>query len=173
MSRVLYIGLLACLAAERLHELRRARKNAARALARGGVERGSGHYPAMVALHTLFLPSCAIESYFRPFRIAVAAPALVGALAAQALRYWAISTLGDRWNTRIIVIPGEPLVTRGPYRYLRHPNYVAVALELACVPLVHGGWVTALAFSAANALVLRTRIRAEEAALAEASHATA
>ena len=87
---------------------------------------------------------------------------------AQALRYWAIASLGEYWNTRIIVVPGLPPVTRGPYRFLRHPNYVAVVLELAAVPLIHGAWVTALVFSLGNALLLWVRIRAEETALGSA-----
>jgi len=87
------------------------------------------------------------------------------ALVAQALRYWAIASLGDRWNTRIIVVPGLEPVTRGPYRFLRHPNYVAVVLELAAVPLIHGAWVTAAVFTLGNALLLLVRIRADEAVI--------
>jgi methyltransferase len=87
----------------------------------------------------------------------------------MALRYWAISTLGDRWTTRIFVVPGEPPVVGGPYRYLRHPNYLAVIAEVAALPLVHTAWLTAGLGSLANALVLRARIRAEEAALSQAS----
>ena len=93
--------------------------------------------------------------------------ALLGALGSQALRYWAIVTLGSRWNVKIIVVPGERPITDGPYRFIRHPNYVAVALEMVCVPLIHGCWLTAIVFSIANALVLQTRIRGEEKALGE------
>jgi methyltransferase len=82
------------------------------------------------------------------------------------LRYWAVATLGERWNTRVLVVPGEPAVTGGPYRYLRHPNYVAVALEMAALPLVHGAWLTALVWSAASAALLARRIPREEAGLA-------
>lgn len=162
-----YLGFLGLLAAERLVELVLSKRNAARAFARGGVETGRGHYRVMVVLHSLFLVACAAEvgGLGRAFPGAWGYCALGVALGAQALRYWAIASLGERWNTRIIVVPGLSPVTRGPYRYLRHPNYVAVVLELAAVPLVHGAWVTALVFSLGNALLLRVRIRAEEEAL--------
>ena len=91
--------------------------------------------------------------------------ALVLVLCAQALRWWAIASLGSRWNVRVIVVPGEPPVRAGPYRFVRHPNYIAVATEMLCVPLAHGAWICALAFSALNAAILKVRIRAEERAL--------
>jgi len=90
-------------------------------------------------------------------------------LATQALRWWCISTLGRRWNTRIVVIPGMPLVDRGPYRWLRHPNYVAVVVEGIALPMVHTAWITAVTFTLLNAVLLRVRIRAEEDALSSAS----
>jgi len=162
-----YLGFLGLLAAERLVELVLSQRNAARAFARGGVETGRGHYRVMVVLHSLFLVACGAEvlGLSRPFPGAAGYAALGVALAAQALRYWAIASLGEHWNTRVIVVPGLPPVTGGPYRYLRHPNYVAVQLEMAAVPLIHGAWLTALVFSALNAAVLSVRIRAEEAAL--------
>ena len=162
-----YLGFLGLLGAERLVELVLSKRNAARAFARGGVETGQAHYRVMVVLHSLFLGACVAEvvGLSRPFPGALGYGALGVALVAQALRYWAIASLGDRWNTRIIVVPGLEPVTRGPYRFLRHPNYVAVVLELAAVPLIHGAWVTALVFSLANALLLRVRIHAEEEAL--------
>ena len=165
-----YLVFLGLLGAERLVELVLSRRNAARALARGGFETGQGHYRVMVVLHSLFLVACAAEvlGLGRPFPGAAGYVALGVALGAQALRYWAIASLGERWNTRIIVVPGVEPVTRGPYRFLRHPNYVAVVLELAAVPLIHGAWVTAVVFTLGNALLLRVRIRAEEAALGEA-----
>jgi methyltransferase len=95
----------------------------------------------------------------------LAAACLVVVVAAQALRYWAIASLGERWNVRVIVEPGIPVEVHGPYRYLRHPNYVAVVLEGLAVPLVHGAWLTALAFSVSNAVLLAVRIRCEERAL--------
>jgi methyltransferase len=165
-----YLALLALLGAERLVELAISRRNAARSFARGGVERGRGHFRVMAALHALFLLSCAAEAVVarRPFLPAVGWPALAVALCAQALRYWAILSLGARWNVRVIAVAGEPPVTSGPYRWLRHPNYVAVAAEIAAVPLIHGAWATALLFSLANAALLSVRIRVEESALGEA-----
>lgn len=167
MTLWLYTGLLGLLAIERLFELRLSRRNAARAFARGGVETGAGHYRVMTALHTAFLLACLAEPWLlgRAFPGVVGLVALAGALAAQGLRYWAIATLGERWNTRVIVVPGAAPVTAGPYRFVRHPNYVAVVLELFCVPLVHGAWLTAAVFSLANLALLAVRIRAEEAAL--------
>jgi len=165
-SLSLYLGLLALLAGERLIELSLSRRNARRALSRGAVEHGRGHYPAMVAFHALFLVAAASEALSHPAPPPAAALiAVAGILLAQALRWWAVSALGDRWNTRILVVPGEPPVTRGPYRFLRHPNYLAVILEMACVPLAWGSWRTALAFSVGNALLLAVRIPAEERAL--------
>lgn len=169
-SAVLYLIFLGLLGTERLFELALSRRNARRAFERGGREVGQAHYRVMAALHTLFLVSCAAEVVLlgRPFHPAVGLPALVLAVCAQALRYWAIHTLGDRWNVRIIFVPGAAPVTSGPYRYVRHPNYVAVILELAMVPLIHGAYLTAALFSAANAALLYVRIRAEEAALGQA-----
>ncbi len=164
-----YLGLLALFAAERGAELALSLRNARLAMARGAVEVGRGHYPAMVAVHALFLAACAAEALVRPQPPPpVALAAAGGALAAQALRWWAVAALGDRWNTRILVGPGAPPATGGPYRYLRHPNYLAVAVEMACLPLAWGSWRTALLFSAANAVLLAVRIPAEEAALGEA-----
>jgi methyltransferase len=162
-----YLGILAVLAAERLCELFLSARNARRAFAAGAVEAGRGHYPAMAAFHTLFLAAAAAEAILlrRPFPGALGWFALAGALLAQALRYWCVVTLGPRWNTRIIVWLGMMPVTNGPYRFVRHPNYLAVIVEIACVPLIHGCWLTALVFSAGNAVLLAVRIRAEEAAL--------
>jgi methyltransferase len=165
----LYLGGLGVLACERLFELRLSSRNARTQLTRGAEEFGRSHFPAMVALHSLFLAACAAELwlYHPPLRVALALPAFAVALAAQGLRYWAVYTLGDRWNTRIIARRGDAPVTGGPYRYLRHPNYLAVVLELAAVPLIHGCWRTALAFSVGNAILLAVRIPAEERALGE------
>ena len=166
-STAAYLGLLALVALQRLAELRLSRAHAGKAFARGGIEHGRTHFPAMAALHAAFLASCALETVLlrRPFPSALGWIALGVFLFAQVLRYWAIASLGERWNVRIIVIPGEPLVRRGPYRFLRHPNYLAVALEIASLPLVHGAFLTALVFSVANAALLRVRIRVEESAL--------
>jgi methyltransferase len=169
----LYLGLLLLVAGERLVELRLSARNARRQLDRGAKEYGRGHYLPMVVFHTLFLFSCAAELvWLRPsVPLVLGLFMLILALTAQALRYWAVSTLGDRWNTRIIVRAGDPPVTGGPYRFVRHPNYVAVALELFALPLVHGCWRTALGFSLGNALLLAVRIPSEERALGEAYRA--
>ncbi len=168
-ARDAYLGLLAGFALERGAELWLSTRNARRALERGAVESGRGHYPAMVAVHALFLLACAAEALAFPApppRLGLLAVA--GALGAQALRWWAVASLGDRWNTRILVVPGEAPVTGGPYRWLRHPNYLAVVLEVACLPLAWGSWRTALVVSALNGLLLRARIPAEARALGPA-----
>jgi methyltransferase len=167
-SEALYLGFLAALGLERLAELRRSARNAAWAFERGGIELGRRHYRVMQGLHGAFLAACAAEvvGLHRPFDPALGLPMLALALAAQALRAWAIASLGPHWNVRVIVVPGAPVVRRGPYRFLRHPNYAAVAIEGFAVPLVHGAWLTALAMSLANAALLAVRIRCEERALA-------
>ncbi len=171
MSRLLYAALVGLVAVQRLAELALARRNRRWLLARGGVEAGSGHYRWMVALHAAFLPACVLEVWLleRPFRPGLGGAMLALLLAAMALRYWAIATLGRRWTTRIVVLPVEPLVRRGPYRWLRHPNYLAVAVELAALPLVHGAWWTAVGFGLANGVLLRVRIGAENRAMIEAA----
>lgn len=163
----LYLALLFVLGAERIGELALSRRNAARAFARGGIEFGQAHFRVMGALHGLFLVACAAEVVLleRPFPGTLGWACLGGAVLAQLLRYWAVLTLGEKWNVRVIVVPGDPPVTSGPYRFVRHPNYVAVVLELLCVPLIHGAWITAAVFGAANLALLAVRIRAEEAAL--------
>ena len=170
-SRVLFTGLVALVAAARLVELALARRNYRRLLARGGVEAGAGHYPWMVALHTVWLITCLAEVWLldRPFLPWLGIPALAVFLAAFALRYWVISTLGERWTTRIVILPGVPPITGGPYRWLRHPNYLAVVLEILSLPLVHTAWLTALVFSLLDAILLRVRIRAEEEGLSRLS----
>lgn len=171
-SQLFFFGLLAAWGLERLFEVALSRRNARRAFARGGIEVESrGFYAAMVAVHGLLFFAAPLEvvALERPFRPALALVATAAVGAAMALRYWAVATLGDRWNTRLIVVPGEPAVAEGPYRWVRHPNYVAVAVEMAALPLVHGAWISALAWSAASALLLALRIPREEAALARAS----
>ena len=160
-----YLIFLAALAAERLFELWLSRRNARLQKARGAIETGAGHFPYLALIHTLFLASCALEGSRRPFPGALGVLALAGALLSQALRYWAIATLGPRWNVRVLVVPGDEPIATGPYRYLRHPNYVAVAAEMLCVPLVHGAWMTAVVFSTLNAAILAVRIRVENRAL--------
>lgn len=169
MSWGFYGAVLLAVIVERLVELRISNRNAQAAFDQGGKEYGQGHFGVMKALHTLFLVACAAEVVLldRPFHLWLAIPATLGVVGTMALRYWAISTLGQRWNTRVIVVPGLGAVNEGPYRFLRHPNYVAVVLELAFLPLIHGAWATALLFGVANLVLLRTRIRVEEQALAE------
>ncbi|NUW32417.1 hypothetical protein HTZ77_13390 [Nonomuraea sp. SMC257] len=168
-----YLTLVLLVGLERLAELRIARRNARWSLERGGVVAGQGHYPWMVALHTGLLAGAPLEVALadRPFLPALGWPMLALVVAAQALRWWCITALGPRWNTQVIVVPGLPLVTRGPYRFgwLRHPNYVAVVVEGAALPLVHTAWVTALAFTVLNAVLMVVRIRCENTALAMAA----
>lgn len=167
ISRGAFLLILGALALERLFELWLSARNARRAFAAGAVEAGGEHYAAMAAFHTLFILSAAAEAilFERPFPGLFGWVALALALAAQALRYWCVATLGPRWNTRIIVWPAAAPVIGGPYRFVRHPNYLAVIVEIACVPMIHGCWLTAAVFSAGNAALLARRIRAEEAAL--------
>ncbi len=162
-----YALLLAAIAVERLAELVVSRRNLAWSRARGGVEFGAGHYPAMVVLHTGLLAGCLLEVivFDRPFIPALGWSMLAVVVAAQALRWWCVATLGPQWNTRVVVVPGAARVGDGPYRYFAHPNYVAVVAEGFALPLVHTAWITALVFTALNAALLRTRIRTENAAL--------
>jgi methyltransferase len=165
---IFYVVLLVAVALERLAELVVARRNLAWSRERGGVEFGAGHYPVMVVLHTGLLIGCLVEvlALHRPFVPVLGWPMLAVVLAAQGLRWWCISTLGRQWNTRVVVVPGAPRITGGPYRYFSHPNYVAVIAEGIALPLVHSAWITALVFTVLNAALLRTRIHTENAALA-------
>lgn len=165
-----YTLLILLVIAERIAELSVARRNGAWSRARGGLEHGAGHYPAMVALHTALLLGCLVEpgAADRPFLPLLGWASLVLVLAAQGLRWWCISSLGPRWNTRVLIVPGLELITGGPYRYLRHPNYLAVAVEGLALPLVHTAWMTALGFSLLNAALLTVRIRCEDEALTPA-----
>ncbi len=167
-SEVLYTLLILVVGLERLAELVVSRRNAAWSLARGGVETGRGHYGVMVVLHSGFLLGALVEVWVRRPEVpaGLAAVMLVLVAAAQALRWWCITTLGPRWNTRVIVVPGLPRVTGGPYRFLSHPNYVAVVVEGFALPLVHAAWITATVFTVANAALLAVRLRVENRALA-------
>ena len=162
-----YVALVLLVGVERLAELVVSRRNAAWSMARGGREYGGGHYPAMVVLHTGLLVGAVAEVALadRPFLPWLGWPMLAVVLAAQGLRWWCITTLGHRWNTRVLVVPGLPLVASGPYAWLRHPNYVAVVAEGLALPLVHSAWVSALVFTVLNAALLRVRIRIEDNAL--------
>jgi methyltransferase len=173
-SRWWYAGLVGLVAAARLVELSVSRRNVRRLRERGAVEVGSAHYPWMVLVHAAFLIACPLEVFLldRPWIAPLGATMLVLLAAAMAARYWVIATLGGRWSTRVLCLPGVPLVRRGPYRFLRHPNYAAVVVEMGALPLVHGAWWTAAVFGIANALVLRERIAVENAALARFAPAT-
>jgi methyltransferase len=157
----------AAVVVQRAAELRLARRNERWARSRGALEHGAAHYPAFFVLHAGWFAGWLLEAGLRGPAVAAGWPVWLSLLAAaEALRYWAIASLGQRWNTRILVLPGEPPVRRGPYRYLRHPNYLAVAVELAVVPLLFDAWITALAASLLNAaLLVGVRIPAEERAL--------
>lgn len=159
------IVILALVTLQRLGELVLARRNTRLLLARGACEAAPGHYPLIVAVHAGWLAALWWLAPGRP----VAWPLIALFLLLQLGRLWVLATLGRRWTTRIIVVPGERLVARGPFRLVRHPNYVIVVLEIAILPLAFGLWQAALIFSLLNAAVLAIRIRAENRALAEAA----
>jgi methyltransferase len=163
----MYYLLIVAVGVERLVELVVSKRNAQWSFDQGGKEFGRPHYVAMVAIHTALLIGCAVEPWaaHRPFIGWLGWPMLAVVAASQVLRWWCIRTLGRRWNTRVIVLPDAPLVREGPYRWLHHPNYVAVVAEGLALPLVHTAWLTALAFTLANALVLWVRLRVENSAL--------
>jgi methyltransferase len=160
---MLEILILGFVATERLAELVLARRNTARLLARGAREVAPGHYPLIVALHTIWLVSLWGFAWGKPIHPGWFATFLL----LQVGRFWVLATLKDRWTTRIIVLPGARMVDKGPYRFLKHPNYAVVAGEIAVLPLVFGLPWFALTFSIVNAMLLSVRIRAENAALAE------
>jgi methyltransferase len=158
--------LLGAVTAERIAELYLARRNTAALLAKGAFEVAPRHYPAIVLMHALWLASLWI--FGSPRTISPTWLAIF--LLLQVLRVWTLMTLGPRWTTRIIVLPGAPLVSNGPYRLVSHPNYVVVVAEIAALPLCLGlPWI-ALAFSGANAILLSIRIRAENVALTGSRH---
>ena len=168
MSGAVLFLAVAFVAVQRLLELVVARRNERRARARGAVERGRGHYPFIVALHSLWLVSTLVEGLLRGPELSALWPVpLALFLFVQPLRYWALFSLGERWNTKILVLPGAEPVRRGPYRYLSHPNYVVGVVEILTLPLIFGAWVTALVFTMLNAVVLWVRIREENRALTE------
>ena len=171
MSEILFTGLIAAVALERLAELVVSKRNAAWSFQRGGVETGQRHFLVMVVLHTGLLVGALLEVWLRrpEFEPVLGLAMLVLVIASQALRWWCITMLGPRWNTRVIVVPGLPLVTGGPYRLTSHPNYVAVVVEGLALPLVHSAWITAVVFTVANAVLLSVRLRVENQALHLAS----
>jgi methyltransferase len=164
------LGLIAC---ERVAELVVSARHASALLRDGGAESGFGHFPVMVALHAALLLGCVLEPVLlhRAFIPALGYPMLAVVIAANGLRWWCITTLGVRWTARVIVLPGRPLVRSGPYRWFAHPNYVAVIVEGAALPLVGSAWITATCFTVLNAVLLTVRIRCEVRALRTAGTA--
>ena len=165
--RAVLVGLWLLIVVQRMVELRIATRNEAWARQQGAVERGAGHYPLFFVLHTGWLLAWPAEAWLTGPALAPGWWLSLAAFGvAQGLRYWAITSLGLRWNTRILVLPGAPRIRRGPYRFVPHPNYVAVIIELAAAPLVFGAWWTAAIAGALNlALLLGVRIPAEARAL--------
>lgn len=158
---MLSVAVLTLVTLQRLMELVLARRNTRILIAQGGIELGAGHYPLIVALHAAWLAGLWALAWNRPIDLA-----LLGVFAGlQALRLWVLASLGERWTTRIIIVPGLPLVRKGPYRFLRHPNYLIVAAEILILPLAFGLTAYAVLFSALNAVVLAVRIRTENWAL--------
>jgi methyltransferase len=162
---ILSILLLGLVTAQRLGELVLAYHNTRRLKAQGAYEVAPGHYPLIVILHSVWLAGLWWLAWDRPLNLPLAALFLI----IEGLRVWTLISLGARWTTRIIVLPGAPLVRQGPYRFIPHPNYLVVAAEILVLPLAFGQWAYALAFTALNAAMLFVRIRAESAALAEAT----
>jgi methyltransferase len=158
LAAYLILGLVTL---QRLAELFLAERNRKRLLAKGAVEHGHAHYPLIVAVHAAWLVALWWWAPGQPISV----PLLLFFLLLQGGRLWVLATLGQRWTTRILVLPDAPLVTRGPYRFVDHPNYVIVILEIAVLPLVFGLWRIALLFSVLNAAVLAVRIHAENRAL--------
>lgn len=156
--------ILAAVLLQRLAELWLARRNTRRLLAEGAVEIGASHYPYIVMLHAAWLAALVLLT---PADAPVSYGWLAVFVVLQAGRIWVLASLGRFWTTRVLTLPGTPLVRHGPYRYLRHPNYAVVAGEIAVLPLVFGHWEIALVFSVLNLVVLRDRIRIENEALAE------
>lgn len=159
--------LILLLALQRVAELVYSHRNAQRLRAQGAIEAGRSHYPVIVALHVAFYVCLILE---RVYLVSGWPPSWPWWLAlfvlAQLLRAWVLKTLGPRWTTRILVVPGSARIRTGPYRYLRHPNYVAIVLEFLSIPMLAGAYRTALIFSVLNLVVLGVRIREEEKAMA-------
>ncbi len=167
VSEILFTFLILAVGIERLFELKVANRNRSWSLQQGGQEHSSGHYPFMVVIHTALLFGALAEVWIfkRSVDAVMAVSMLVLVICAQGLRWWVIKTLGPMWNTRIIVVPGFRRVDGGPFKYLAHPNYIAVAVEGFALPLVHNAWMTALIFSLCNAGLMWVRITEEEKAL--------
>jgi methyltransferase len=159
--------LLIATICERFVELYISKRNAAWSFKQGGIEYGADHYKWMVIMHTLFLVAILLEYFWFGSDLAagIRLGAVVLAVLCQVSRWWIIQTLGYQWNTRVIIVPGLTRVLAGPYKFLKHPNYVVVALETAVLPLVFGSWRTSLVFSILNAWMMTVRLRVENSAL--------
>jgi methyltransferase len=168
---VIFWILLGVIACERVAELVVSARHAKALLGRGGVEYGFGHFPVMIVLHVGLIAGCVLEPLLagRTFLPALGFPMLALTVLANVLRWWCITTLGERWTARVIVLPRAPLVRSGPYRWFAHPNYVAVVVEGFALPLTGSAWITAAAFTVLNAALLTVRIRCEVGALAAAA----
>ena len=167
-TTIFFLVLVGAVAACRLIELRLSRRHQRTMAAGGAAPLPERVFPAMVALHTGILAAAVIETLLlgRPFVPALAVPAVAVVLLANALRFWVIATLGLQWNVRVVEsTPSMGVVTSGPYRYVRHPNYVAVFAELSALPLVHGAYLTAIAGALLHVVILRRRIGLEESVL--------
>jgi methyltransferase len=171
VTRLVFLGLVAVLGMQRLFELRLSRRNERRMRQRGGREHTPETYHWIVTLHAAWFAAMLLEVFLgrRMFRPRVAAFALGLFAAGQVLRLTAIRTLGWRWSTRVMTVPGEAPVRHGIYRYIRHPNYLGVELEIVAAPLLHSAYLTSAVFGVANVVLLRDRIRREEQALEEAN----
>jgi len=163
---MLFWTLLIILALQRISELIIARRNERTVLSEGAVEYDREGYRVIVAMHAAFFLSFIAEYYFLKRSLNTLWPLLLLIIVlAEALRYWAISSLGKYWNTKILVIAGTSLISKGPYKYIRHPNYLAVVIEIAVIPLIFSCYITSVLFTFFNFIVLRRRIRIEESAL--------
>jgi methyltransferase len=167
-TTIFFLALVAAVGGCRLVELRLSRRHQRELAAGGAAPLREPVFPAMVALHTGILAGAVLETLLgaRPFAVALAIPAVTLVVLANALRFWVIATLGVQWNVRVVAsTPSRGVVTGGPYRYVRHPNYVAVFVELAALPLVHGAVLTAIAGALLHAGVLARRVGLEESVL--------
>ncbi|MFC0271671.1 isoprenylcysteine carboxyl methyltransferase family protein [Metabacillus herbersteinensis] len=167
----MFVFLLILIILQRLTELMLAKRNEKWMKQRGGVEYGREHYPYIVALHVLFLVSFIAEVLLFDKGLTtywyIIAPIIVFT---QVIRYWAVFSLGSFWNTRIIIIPNADVVSKGPYRFLKHPNYLVVALEILCIPLLFNAFLTSIMFTLTNVLMMKVRILAEERALVNSTN---
>ena len=167
-SYLAFTLLIIAVAIERIIELVISKRNLRWSFAQGGIEYGRSHYKYMVALHVFLLGGALVEVWIvRPnLNPALTWTMFALAMASQALRWWCIASLGNRWNTLVVIIPGMPVSKKGPYKWFKHPNYLAVVIEGFALPLVGSAWITALVFTILNAGVLTVRLRSENAALA-------